>query len=376
MPGGSGTSGPRRAGPGRLLVLGACLLALLAVGERAGEWAWRRWICPTGEAAWIWSSAAVPGEGPLTFVAVRDFRLDFLPAAATLLALADEEAQVYLNGKPLALLAYRQGDPLTRVEAGSFLLPGENRIVVEARSSQGAGGLLLSLELHSATPRRIVSDSGWRVTEHLDTQTLVPGTELPGATAAAVLSLPPAGRWGRPHLGSASLPLTDLLLDPLPLAPQRARSELLLKWTTQEPADWRSPEIGRRLIFDWGEEVYGYLNLSFPYTREARGLYFAGRGPRDPDKAPAAGWFEKLEGTRAWTASEPRRFRYVTVVSTTPLNGARVFVVDPEAPGVRPGNGHATGVFGLAPASLRTPAEDEIRGELESLEGLPGGEDA
>jgi hypothetical protein len=359
---------------GHLLIGGALVVLILGGGSRAIDWAWRHWRCPTRNAAWIWSPEAEPGKAPVTFLAIHDFHLAYPATAARLLVQGDEEAHVYLNGEPIALYRYLESDALASIEVARFLLPGENRIAVELRSSQGMGGLLLALEVTGREHLWFGTDASWRIVRELGEQTLVAGTPLPEAEPARVLSLPPAGRWGRPVAGPEQPPLRGLLLRADGMPPHRARSEILTRWTTVGAADWETPPVGRRVVFDWGQEVTGYLNFSFSLTRGAKGLYFAGRGPKDPDRAVPTGWLEKLDGTRTWTATEPRSFRYVTVVSTTPLNGARVFLADPSQPAVRIAEGPVKGVFGLEPVPLATPAEDEIRGELESLEGLAGGE--
>jgi len=368
-------TGAAKGRTGHLLLGGALILVLLGGGARSLDWAWRQWVCPTRGAAWIWDPGARAGTAPETFLAVRDFELAFPPIEARLFAQGDEEAHVYLNGEPILLYRYHENDPLAVVDVADRLLPGANRIVVELRSAQGMGGLLLSLETEGREEIWVGTDGEWRIVHSLGPTTLETGAALPESEAARVLSLPPAGRWGRPRAGPARAQLRALLLQQEGIPPHRARSEILTRWTTLgRVADWETPQVGRKVVFDWGKEVTGYLNFSFSLTREARGLYFAGRGPKDPEFSAPTGWFEKLDGTRTWTATEPRAFRYVTVVSTAPLNGARVFLADTRQTGVRVADGPVEGVFGLEPVPLPTPAENEIRRELQSLEGLAGGE--
>lgn len=360
---------------GHLLLAGALILLTLGGGARGLDWAWRLWFCPTRSAAWIWSPGAEAGKAPQTFFAVRDFVLTFPPDEAWLFAQGDEEAHVYLNGEPVLLYRYADNDPLAVVDVAPVLLPGANRIAVELRSAQGMGGLLVSLETKGREQVWVGTDEEWRIVRSLTAETMVAGTPIVDSQPAEVLSLPPAGRWGRPRAGGVRLQLREQLLRPEGVLPHRARSELLTRWTTLgRVVDWETPQVGRKVVFDWGKEVTGYLNFSFSLTREARGLYFAGRGPKDPEFNSPSGWFEKLDGTRTWTATEPRAFRYVTVVSTAPLNGARAFLADTDQIGVRVADAQAEGVFGLDPVPLPTPAENEIRRELQSLEGLTPGE--
>ena len=70
----------------------------------------------------------------------------------------------------------------------------------------------------------------------------------------------------------------------------------------------------------------------------------------------------------------PRRFRYVTVISPTKVQAARVFPVAPSRArhllGELPPQ---TGAFGMELA-LRTPVEDEIWRDFERLAHLGGRE--
>ncbi len=119
----------------------------------------------------------------------------------------------------------------------------------------------------------------------------------------------------------------------------------------------------------------GYLNLVFPRTAAARGLVYFGDSPVAPESRPPDAYLIHAPGRRSWADAEPRRFRYVTVWSTSEVSGARVFPVDEELAEIADRAAELErGVFGLEPLRLRPPVEHEIRSELESVASLPGGQ--
>src|SRR5436305_12000552 len=124
----SSLSGPlgRRA----RATLAVFLVALAAaIGVRA-LWA-RRAIAalPTGAAEWIWAPLGRTVE-PLAFYAARDFDLAAPPAAARLLAAADEEYVLYLNGRRVGSGGTPAGARplLDAYEVAPLLRRGANRL--------------------------------------------------------------------------------------------------------------------------------------------------------------------------------------------------------------------------------------------------------
>ena len=69
---------------------------------------------------------------------------------------------------------------------------------------------------------------------------------------------------------------------------------------------------------------------------------------------------------------QPRRFRYALVVGDRPA-AARLLPVDPKAADGLFAEGNerkVEGVFGIDPPPLRTPVEDEVWRELQSVPGV------
>lgn len=365
-------SGGRRALGLFLVVLAAA--PLLALAEGGIRRLYARWLAPTGDARWIWIDRGEANEeGGVDFFAVRDVELAGYPARARIACQADEEYFLYLNGTLVGSGRHRDGRPLDAYEVGYLLEPGSNRIALELRSGRGEGGLLFDLRLEGDESRRLGSDADWRIVRGYSDEMLLPGEPLPDSEEPLVLGRPPVGRWDLPRIDAATPVFGDLLLDPAGRhAPWAHTGGRIVSVT---PPDWSSPPLGRRVTFDWGREFEGYLNLVFALKGGARALVFVGTTLPDPEHDPPAASLLNPPGRRSWSDSRPRRFRYVTVIATDELAGARVYPLAPElAAGLLAEAEAPQGVFGLEPLPLRPPVEKEIRREIEGLPGVSPGQ--
>lgn len=353
-----------------LLVLG---VLLLAAGTRVVSAVAARMTMPTGGAQWIWMERNRADQSPAAFYAVRDFFLDAAPARARLLILADPEYVLTLNGKRIGSGQYQQGyQPggparLDVYEVGDLLAAGGNRLLVELRSDRGAGGLLAALQ--DGDGRILVrTDGDWRIVSRhhfgLVRGLLPVGPDddldsLPAFTWGA----PPTGRWGRPEVGPVLPRLAELVRG----APLAARS-----LPSQPIPGLPAASVRHMALFDWGGEVTGYLTLQMPVGEGLRkALLFVGDRPPDPLRDHPAGAVLAMTGRRSWTDAQVRRFRYALVIGDRPAS-ARVLPVDPKWAAARlkdsaGGGKKLEGVFGLKPLPLRTPVQDEIWRELQSV---------
>ena len=142
----------------------------------------------TGSARWIWYSADIEESKPLHFYARRDFTLARVPASAKARIFVDRRGVLTVNGKRFVLAERRPGSSLPAIEIAPALVTGVNRILIEAESPTGAGGILFHLELPDE--ERVDSDATWRV--DLSESALARG----GGTPAAVWGRPPMYPWG------------------------------------------------------------------------------------------------------------------------------------------------------------------------------------
>lgn len=362
-------------GSSRAWLLLVLALAILALAERGLHRAYAAFGPPTAAAKWIWAEP-VDGAAGVSFFVFRDFELAGFPGRARISCRADEAYFLYVNGELVGADSYRDGEPLATYEVGYLLEPGTNRVAAELRSGRGVGGFLLHLRVEGAEPLRLVSDESWSVARTYSAELLAPAGSVAEVEAPRVWSTPPVGRWGLPRVEGATPGFAERVAVDGGIHAPRAKSGVSQeRWRKLAPPDVSSPPLGHTVTFDWGEEVVGYANIVFGRKEGAKALVFAGLEPPDPAVERPAAYLLNLPGRKSWSDSTPRRFRYLTVVATAEMVGARVLpVVEKHAESALRATAPHGGVFGLEPIGLRPPVEDEIRSELERLASVAAGE--
>lgn len=383
-----------------LWILAIVGLALAAAGlQQAVRRALAVGTLPTGAAEWIWDEGRHRQTGPWAFWAVRDFELPEVPGSVRLLVLADEGYVVHVNGRRVGSNVYRDGASPDRYEVAPWLRPGANRLAVELRSARGAGGLLLALVDGAGGEPLLGTDARWTVF-HRDHPGILEGW-LPVSKGEPAFSwgLPPVGRWGLPSEPTDRASFPRVAGEPWDLRavpPERVavggqvlhvlgsgdptRAERL-PWRPVGPAEASSPseDLGRGpvILFDWGNEVTGYLTLVHR-TGGGRppGVLRVGTEPPEADPyRPDATVLTVTDGG-VWRDGLPRRFRYALVLGADSVVGARVEPVVPELLDRLPASpAPERGLFGLPPPRSGTPVEHEVRRKLEGLARGTGRED-
>jgi hypothetical protein len=171
----------------------AVALAIVASAALSALWRARqdRRFLFTGPARWIWYTRQIPEPAPLSFRAWKDFRLDpGPPASAPARLFGDRKWVLEVNGRRAGTGVQSPGDALAVFELAPMLETGGNRVLIEAGSPNGVGGLLFWMDLGGG--RFLVSDATWRV------ERLPAGAE--GPQPAAVWGRPPLYPWGYPRM--------------------------------------------------------------------------------------------------------------------------------------------------------------------------------
>ncbi len=106
----------------------------------------------------------------------------------------DRRFVLFVNGSRVGTGAKRPGDVLSLFDVAGWLHPGTNRVVIEAESPTGVGGILFALDLGTEWRNAVVSDENWRVAPS------EPVLRRVGGTPAAVWGRPPMYPWGYPRL--------------------------------------------------------------------------------------------------------------------------------------------------------------------------------
>ena len=350
--------------PFRRLLFGAGLVILLALGGRALE-GLRAQGDPAWGACWIWADVSLeePVE-PQVFLAAQDFELSEVPSEAWLSAVADESFVLFLNGRFVGGGTYASDSRLLRYRVEDFLNVGTNRVVAELRSERAVGGFLAHLRAEGNEESILVTDGAWRIFRQ-DLSAVRSGEDsLAEGEPPRVWRLPPAGRWrleGEPR---------DL---PIPFQEQARNGRVKPKrWVAKRLRPWSRPDgwvdlhprnlppIRGPRVFDWGEEVQGYLFLQLPGSENEPALAWFGVDEPDPNARSADEVLLFLPGQTSWRSRHPRRFRYVVLVGLEPATTPRVRWIDEESLRWLAPPELASGVWGLRPPHARPQAEESI----------------
>lgn len=348
-----------RAHPWRLL---AAILGLALLAGTAERFAARLFE----PACWIWAAGDYGDGEPIAFYAVRDLELASAGPARVVIA-ADETYLLYANGRRLGTGTYRPGQPLDEYDLGDFLEVGLNRILVELRSTRGAGGFFARIELEGERTETVVTDAGWRIFRSYDPGLLGGWSTLAGGEVPQVWQQAPTGRW---RLAASHLrrPIPFQGFPPSGRSrPRRHRKYFDSAWLDLDWSRRRIPALGPQQVFDWGEEVEGYLAFDLRSDGGEPGLvYFGSAQSPDPQARPPDTVILPVPGRRHWEDAFPRRFRYVLVIGAEPyswmelnqLSGANARVL------AAPADNH-DGVFGLVPPRSYSRVEEAVWKRLE-----------
>jgi hypothetical protein len=179
-----------RPAPAALFLLAFLIVAAAAAlaGARALQ---DRSRLRTAGARWIWLAVDLEEPKAVRFFARRDFTLARVPPSAKALLFVDRRGILTVNTSRFPLPEQRPGSPLAEVEIAPALTGGVNRVVIEAESPTGAGGILFHLDLPDGA--RVDSDATWRVSPS------AAEVERGGGAPAAVWGRPPMYPWGYPE---------------------------------------------------------------------------------------------------------------------------------------------------------------------------------
>jgi hypothetical protein len=176
-----------------LYAIATLVLAVAAFHALSVAHADRRELA-TGGAEWIWYSSGTTHPQPLRFFATREFALRAAPQRATAKLFVDRAYVLFANGARVGSGEQRPGDPLRVYPVAPFLRAGVNRLVIEASSPTGVGGILFALDCDAYGRDAVVSGGAWRVDLSPDAET------AGGRDRPMIWGRPPQPPWGYPRM--------------------------------------------------------------------------------------------------------------------------------------------------------------------------------
>lgn len=310
-------------------------------------------------ASWIWETRASKGMArPVVFFAARDFDLESVPEGAEVLAVADEEFRLFVNGRLVSAGRRPPGrvGAVDRRSVSGLLHGGANRVSVELRSRRGAGAFLFCLRVGERC--FVQSDETWRTTREYSSGIHAGWWPTEAGEPARVWGRNPVGRWSLSADLAEAVPPLDTCLEPQTV-------------THEERPSSTSPEgagLGASL-FDLGVEARGFLSIervdgepSVAWLRWAR------------RREELTTWNEAetrpvimADAARQWVDVEPAEARFVEVTGPLLARGVRL---QPLSSGcwVESGSDERSGssLFGVEPRASKSPMENEVRSQVQS----------
>jgi hypothetical protein len=369
-------------GPGEKLVRAAvrrplaffgafALLALLAGAAESGLAVLRSKRSEPGLGArWIWPEGAARSGAPRTFYAARDFELPEGVEKAWLSIAADESYVLWVNGRAAGSGAWRDqdgGQAADLYEISDRLERGVNRLVVELRSSSGAGGLLATLRLGEQGRPTLVTGRDWRIFREADPRLLRGLARLDqlDGEEPRLWQWPPTGRWRTGRLAPRPSLAAPDPLRPGGLCPRRLRFPGTgIAWSDlpSSPA-CAVPGVSDQNLWDFGDTVEGILEMGLPAKAEPQPalVYFLDREPDEKlvEKRPEV-LLQPAPGAWLWRDTAVRRFRYLVVIGVAPSGFMRLLPATPEQKEAYAPPPPPRGVFGLEAPSGPTALEASV----------------
>ncbi|MEO7794884.1 MAG: hypothetical protein ABIV06_08945 [Thermoanaerobaculia bacterium] len=324
---------------------------------------------------WIWRDHDLRHVQSAGFYAVKEFDLSAAPADAEVRILGDGEYLLMLNGVRIGSNRFVSGAPIDLYRVERWLQPGRNRLVVELRSSSGAGGLWF--ELRSGGQQLARTDGSWTIYDS-NWRGLFGGRPMPPGERPRLLGRSPLGRWGAPPSGPVRPAFEDALAaaEPLP-------AELYRIFGADQP--WqpfagrgrRPPSFGPLVQFDFGAERSGYLQLSYRegprrHAEPSPGAVLLAFSDQPIGEPPwtAQTLFQPIFGSGLYQDATVRRFRYVAVAGLPGIFSAEVLATTAEASLALAPRAAAAGILGVEPPPSSAPVEHEVWRKLESAAGV------
>ncbi len=339
----------------RFFALVLALTLILAGATRIAT----RLLEPGQGARWIWAEGDFSGGEPISFYAAREIELPAVGPGRITIA-ADETYVLYVNGQRIGAGSYRSRAPFDVYEVGDFLQVGLNRILVELRSSRGAGGLLAQIELAPGAGASVVTDDSWQIFRRYDAGLVRGWSALRGCEAPKIWGRAPTGRWRPNGARQRHIPFQRF---PPPERSRPVRHQLYhsASWTALDGSQRRIPAIGPQQVFDWGEEVTGFISLDLRSDEGKPGLLYVSTEPPDAKDQPPDAVIIPVPGRRFWEDAHPRRFRYLLLVGAEPYSRIEVDLLNgEEARALISPEDEPDGLFGIEPPRSYSRVEEAV----------------
>jgi len=297
----------------RLTIALLALLTLVFVFSRLDLLYSEKFLDVTGRAEWIWPPHRLSLNVPVAFFVTRNFDLPPNRRFTRIKVLGDPEYTLYFNGAQIA--ARRVGDQTTLdvYDVTRLARDRGNRIVIGARSPNGVGGVIASVDVAAEYQNMVPTGPEWTIVRQWRDD--LPLRDPPAQFRSAPMELgrPPIGRWNYLSARDASfVSPVQRVLQPqsavrfktaIPTVEDRSGVLIVVPRPISATAYDFGPASGRaRFTIDYDNGASRAIKVRFANTAsELRSV----EGTVEP--------FVFAAGERTITDPQEPRFRYVMV---------------------------------------------------------------
>jgi len=149
----------------------------------------------TGRAEWIWAQHQLSLNLPLAFFATRNFDLPPNRQFTHIKVFGDPEYTLYFNGSQIGARRVGEESAIDVYDVSAFARDRANRIVIAARSANGVGGLIASVDISPEYENIVPTGREWAIVREWRNDLLLTDPPPRLMQSAMRIGRPPIGRW-------------------------------------------------------------------------------------------------------------------------------------------------------------------------------------
>ena len=289
------------------------LFALVAAYSKLDLLYSHKFFDNTGRAQWIWPQHQLSRGVPLAFFATRNFDLPPNRQFTHIKVSGDPEYTLYFNGVQVGGRRVGEESALDVYDVSKLARNHGNRIVIAARSPNGVGAVIASVDVTRDYKNMVPTGSEWAIVRRWREDLLVRDAPYSWLTSPMLIGRPPVGRWNflTPRSGVFAPPVQRVVAPrgafrfktAIPLIEDRSGVVVVVPHPISATAYDFGPIRGRaQLTINYDNGVSREINVRFANdASELRSI----EGPIEP--------FVFAAGERTVTDTKERQFRYVMV---------------------------------------------------------------
>lgn len=149
----------------------------------------------TGRAEWIWAQHRLSLNVPVAFFATRNFDLPPNRQFTRIKIFGDPEYTLYFNGAQIGARRVGEESAVDVYDVSAFARDRGNRIVIAARSANGVGGVIASVDVSPEYQNIVPTGRDWAIVREWRNDLLL--TDPPRTLMQSPMRFgrPPVGRW-------------------------------------------------------------------------------------------------------------------------------------------------------------------------------------